>query len=187
MTAQLSTSQVRHAWFVEFHFLSETSRVWTGFRNITQGGYDWTPVGPRGVVESIEDPLGEQAPSLSLRMSGVDTTILALALAQTSEVRGQLVFIYDLYFDEDWQPIGSLETYAVARMDTLRITKSLNGDGSYDRVLEVPAEYLLTTGANPPYGRYSAADQTQRHPGQTDLYFEFMGQNQNKRIRWPDY
>lgn len=187
MTAQLTTQQVRHAWFVEFHFVTVTTRVWTGFRYIEVSGNVWAPVGPAGVVEQIEDPIADQAPSLSLRMSGVDTETLALAMSETDEVRGQMVFIYDLYFDADWQPIGTLETYAVAKMDTVRVSKTRNADGSYDRIVEVPAEYLLTTGANPPFGRYSGADQQARHPGITDLYFEFMGQNQNKRARWPDY
>lgn len=187
LTDQLSTTRVRHAWFVEFRFLTTTTRVWTGFRYITVGGYTWAPVGPRGVVDQIEDPLTDQAPSLALRMSGADSDTLALALSETNEVRGQMVFIYDLYFDVDWQPIASLEAYAVARMDTIRVKKIINADGSSDHVLEVPAEFLLTAGANPPYGRYSAADQTARHPGQTDLYFEFMGQNQSKVLRWPNY
>lgn len=187
MTDQTLTQQVRHAWFVEFHFVSGTTRVWTGFRYISVNGLIWAPVGPRGVVDQIEDPIGDQAPSLSLRMSGVDTAAIASALAQTNELRGRMVFIYDLYFNADWQPIDALETYGIARMDTVRVSKSQNPDGSYDRVIEVPAEYLLTTGSNPPNGRYSSSDQQARHPGQTDRYFEFLGSLQNKRLRWPDF
>lgn len=187
MTAQTLTQQVRHAWFVEFHFVSETKRVWSGYRYLEINGQVWAPVGPRGVVDQIEDPIGDQAPSLSLRMSGVDADTVAIALSETNELRGRMVFVYDLYFDADWQPIDTLETYAIAKMDTVRVGKSQNPDGSYDRVIEVPAEYLLTTGANPPNGRYSSSDQQARYPGQTDLYFEFMGQNQNRRLRWPDF
>lgn len=187
MTVSPGDSPLRHAWFAEFHFKSSTARVWTGYRNISLNGHTWSPVGPNGAVDTIEDPIAGSAPALDIRMSGVDSAALATALAGTDEIRGQLVFIYDQYFDAAWQPTGSFAPYAMVRMDTVKVSRSENADGSWDRMITIPSEYLLTAGPNPPSGRYSNADQFQRHPGVTDHYFEFMGQNQNKRIRWPTF
>lgn len=185
--AYLSGATVRHAYFVEFRFTSSTERVWNGFRNIDLGGHIWTPVGPSGTVGNIEDPISNSAPGLSLSLSGVDTDILTAVLAATNEVRGRLVFIYDTFFDEDWQPLEPLSAYAMARMDTVKVSRQAADDGSWNRVISIPAEYLLTTGANPPAGRYSSADQQARFPEANDRYFEFMAQNQNKRMRWPTF
>lgn len=185
--AYLSGATVRHPYFVEFRFLSSTERVWNGFRYIEVGGYTWTPVGPTATVAAIEDPISGSAPGLNLSLSGVDTELLAMALASTDEVRGRLVFVYDAFFDEDWQILEPLSVYAMAKMDTVKVSRQGAEDGSWNRVISIPAEHLLTTGANPPAGRYSSGDQQARFPGEDDRYFEFMGQNQNKRLRWPTF
>ncbi len=185
--AYLAGATVRHPYFVEFRFLSSTERVWNGFRYIETGGYTWTPVGPTATVNTIEDPISNSAAGLTLSLSGVDTELLATVLAATDEVRGRLVFIYDAFFDEDWQILEPMGVYAMARMDTVKVSRQAAGDGSWNRVISIPAEHLLTTGANPPAGRYSSADQQTRFPTANDRYFEYIAQNQNKRLRWPTF
>lgn len=178
--------RVRHGFFVAFFFESETVRVWNGFRNIHLGGFDWAPVGPAATVSQIEDPISDSVPQLMLSVSGVSSDLLALALSEADQVRGRLVFIYDQYFDVDWQPVGTFENYAVARMDNIKVSRQHNGDG-WDRVIQIPSEFLLVNGPNPVAGRYTAADQQIRFPGQTDNYFDFISALQNKLIRWPTF
>ncbi len=182
---------LRHAFLVKFAFLSGAYYVWQGFRPLPAGGQLWQPVGPLATVDTVEDLVSDTATSILFKVSGVDPTLLALALSETDQVRGQMAFIYDLYFDEDWQPIGIPESYAMVRMDVIKITKKKNPDGSSDQVIEIPSEHFLTNGPNPVAGRYSTADQNQRlsviSPTPTDLYFEFMSQNQNRIQRWPTF
>lgn len=188
--AYMSGRDVRHAWFVYFAFKSSSYRVWNGFRNIDIEGNTWSPVGPKATVEQIEDPISDSVPSIVLKVSGVDADLLAAALASTDEIRGRLAFIYDHFFDEDWQPLGDLASYATVRMDTIKVIRKPNEDGSADQTIELTCEHFLTQGPYPPYGRYTSADQAARYPvspyGQ-DKYFDFMPQNQNRRQRWPTF
>lgn len=182
----LSGETVRRGVFVEFRFASETKRVWNGFRNIEIGGYLWEPVGPNATVDQIEDPITDQVPSIELRVSGVEADLLAIALSEADQVRGRLAFIYDTYFDPDWQPLLPLENYATVRMDNVKVSKKPDGQGGTDRVISIEAQHLMTAGASAPAGRYSVADQETRHPGD-GKYFEFIPALQNKVIRWPTY
>lgn len=180
--------RINHAFFVEFNFLTATKRVWQGFRRIEVDGRMWEPVGPLATVEQIEEPIADMVPSITLSVSGVSAELLALALSETNEIQGRLATIYDQYFTDDFQPYGSFEVFNMVRMDTLKIKKSRNAqDGSYTAVIEISAEQFLTNGPNPPYGRYSSADQWAREGNNNDLYFEYMADNQNRRQRWPTF
>lgn len=178
---------IRHAFFCKFEFLSGPYYVWTGFRNLSASGIIWRPTGPMATVGTIEDAVSDSAPAVILTVSGVDTALLALALSETDQVRGQLAFIYDMFFDENWQPDGAMENYAVVRMDTLKIKKQKNQDESWTQVIEITGENFLTNGPCPPYGRYSNADQWAREGNNNDLYFQYMAINQNQRQRWPTF
>ena len=181
---------LNHAFFVKFNFLSGSYYVWNGFRNLKIDGQLWQPVGPSATIQQIEDPVSDSIQPIILTVSGVDAGLLAKALSETNEIRGQLAFIYDMYFDKDEQPIGVMEAYAMVRMDTLKIRRQADGE-SWVQVIEISSEHFLTNGPNPPAGRYSSADQAQRlsvlSPTPTDLYFEFMSQNQNRVQRWPTF
>lgn len=177
---------LNHAFFVRFDFLSSTYRVWNGYRRLLLGGFTWDPVGPFATVQQIEDPVSDSIQPIILSVSGVDQGLLAKALSEDNEINGRMTFIYDCYFDKDSQPIGSLETYAVTRMDTLHIKRQMDGE-SWTQVIEISSEHFLTNGPNPPAGRYSSADQAMRYPGVTDLYFDYMSQNQNRVQRWPTF
>lgn len=180
---------VRHAFLVMFDFLSGPVYVWQGFRPLVVDGITWNAVGPLATVGQVEDAISDNAPTITLRISGVSASLIAKALEESSEVRGQLAYIYDIFFDDDWQPTGSPSVYAVVRMDTVKISNNRNPDGSRDQAIEVACEHFLTNGPNPPFGRYSSADQSARH-GDTsppDLYFQYMAINQNRRQRWPTF
>lgn len=181
------TGTLRHAFFVKFDFGSGPYYVWQGYRPIRIGGIRWEPVGPNATVQQVEDAVSDNVPSITLSVSGVDASLLSLALSETDEIRLRLAYIFDQYFDENWQPTGSMASYAVIRMDTLKITNTANQDGSRDQVIAITGEHFLTNGPCPPAGRYSSADQWTRMGNNSDLYFEYMAINQNRRQRWPTY
>lgn len=185
----VSANPLRHAWFVLFDFASGPMRVWNGFRNIEIGGFVWSPVGPQATIDQIEDPVADTVPSIVMRVSGVDATLLADALAGATEIQGRLAFIFDCFFDASWQPITTLESYSLVRMDTIKIKREQSGDADkhWEQTIELTCENFLTQGPYPPYGRYTTADQVNRFPGVTDLYFEYMPANQNRRLRWPTF
>jgi predicted nucleic-acid-binding protein len=181
------SGRVNHAFFVQLNFVSKTVYVWQGFRNIVVSGRTWQPVGPQATIDQAQDAIGDVVPAITLKVSGVDSSLLALALSESNEVQGRLAQIYDQYFDNDWQPFGDFSVFNVVRMDTLKITKRRNQDGTYDQVIAINSEQFLTNGPNPPYGRYSSTDQWARQGNTNDLYFEYMAINQNRRQRWPTY
>lgn len=178
----------RHAFFVQFNFTSGPEYVWQGFRPLTIGGNTWKPVGPQATVDEVSDPVGDNVPGITFMVSGVDSATLAAALSSSDEIRGQLAFIYDLFFDDNWKPVGDFAVFAVARMDTIKISNQpANKDGSRDQVISISAENYLTNGPYAPNGRYSNADQWARQGNDNDLYFQYMAINQNRRQRWPNY
>lgn len=183
----ISGIAVRLAWFVDFAFTSGHTRVWNGYRNIHLSGQDWLPLGPENAVVQIEDMVGDSVPAVTLKLAGVTSDQIQLAVSESDEVRGQLCFIYNQAFDQNWQPWGDFAPYTVLRMDNLKISRSIQGDGSFIRQIEITGESALTTGANPPAGRYSSLDQAMRHPSTTDKYFDYMSANQQKRITWPNF
>jgi hypothetical protein len=178
---------LRHAFLVQFNFASGTMYVWNGFRPLPIGDIIWQPVGPNGVVEQIEDVISDNVAPIVLKISGVDEQLLAKALAETNEVKNQLATIYDIFLDENWQPIGDPATYAVVRMDTLKITRKRVSDDSWECSIAISCENYLTNGPCPPYGRYTSADQWARLGNNNDLYFNYMPLLQNQRIRWPSF
>ncbi len=175
---------LNHAFFVKFDFLSGPYYVWNGFRYLDLAGHIWSPVGPKATITQIEDPVSDSIQPIMLSVSGVDPGLLALALSETNQIRGRLAFISDCYFDNEEQPIGVPEPYSMTRMDTLKIRRQADGE-SWQQVIEISSEHFLTNGPNPVAGRYSSADQAQRYPLETDLYFDYMSQNQNRVQRWP--
>lgn len=180
--------RVNHAYFVQFNFASVTKYVWQGFRKIPVGGRLWEPVGPLATIDQIEDAVSDTVPIITMMVSGVSAELLAIALAESGEVQGRLAYIFDQYFDDDWQPIGDLAFFDVVRMDTIKIVKKRDSEsGSYTQVIEIASEQFLTNGPNPAYGRYSSADQWAREGNTNDLYFEYMAINQNRRQRWPTF
>jgi len=180
-------SRLNHAFFAKLDFLSGPAYVWQGFRKIEVAGQVWLPVGPKATVEQIDDPVGDNVPGISFKVSGVDTSTLAAALGEADEIQNRLATVYDQFFDKDLQPTGSLKVFAVARMDSIKVSRQQNSDGSYDQVITVSAENFLTNGPYPSYGRYSSEDQWARLGNNADLYFQFMMINQNRRQRWPTY
>lgn len=178
---------VRHGFFVAFFFQSETVRIWNGYRNIMLAGQTWQPAGPKATVTTLEDPISDSAPQVALQVSGVDEGLLAIALSESDQVRGRMAFIYDQYFDVDWNPVGSFENYAVVMMDNIIVTKQRAADDSWERVIKVPSEYLLVNGPSPVGSRYSPADQALRYPDVQDNYFNYIPSLQNKLLRWPTF
>lgn len=189
--ASYSDNPLRHAWFVKFNFLSGPYYVWQGFRPLIIDGTTWQAVGPRGVVEQIEDAVADRVPQIILSVSGVDGDLLAKALASSSEIRGQLAFVYDGFFDGNWQLEGGLAVYAIVRMDTIKVSKSRQaeeeGRVSWIQTIVISCENYLTNGPCPPFGRYSSEDQWARQGNTDDLYFQYMAINQNRRQRWPTF
>lgn len=181
--------RANHAFFVLFRFGNGDARVWTGFRNIELAGFVWRPVGPRATLSQIDDAVSDTVPQITLSCSGADDQTLAAALS-SDYIRGHLAFIFDQFFDNDWQPVGDFNPYATVRMDTVKVRRKRNEDGSWDQIISIACEHWLTQGPYPPYGRYTSQDQNARYPTSPsggDKYFDYMPQNQNRIQRWPTF
>lgn len=187
--ALLSASTVRLATLVDFEFDSITHRVWNGAGRLIAGGQEYVGLGLGGGLAGIEGLIYSPTPEskqVTLSLSGVDESLLALALAETDQTEGRLCIISFQLFDASWQPIGSPMEPFFGIMQKPKVTRSpLDKDGGGQQVIQLPVENLFFGRSRPAAGRYTDRDQNLRYPG--DRFFAYVGSLVSKVITWPDF
>lgn len=167
IASYLQGRRIRFAILVEFQFLSETVRVWSGFGQlITQDLRVWSGLGELGSVEGLSQPIGIVAPQATFRASGVSQEILSKAIqADPSEHFQRPVTVLLQFFTEEWQTLDL--PYAVSQwsMDRPSVERTRGEDGEWVRSVTIPAESVFYGRARPAYGYWSDRDQQARFPG----------------------
>ncbi|MGQ0445941.1 MAG: hypothetical protein ACT4O2_12655 [Beijerinckiaceae bacterium] len=105
--AQLAGREVRGALLVRFDFASQSIWLWPGHGMLNAGGALWSGAGELGKIEGLESPLRGIAPVVTFTLSGVDPYLIAEAIGNPAEYRGQLVTVFLQFFDADWAPLDS--------------------------------------------------------------------------------
>lgn len=165
---ELEKAVTRIAYFIEFQFLTATSRVCSLGQTVTWGGYDWLGFGSVGSISPIDESQGTAASSLTFTLNIAQLELLSIATGNTNEYRGRNAVLYFCPLDENFRLVGTPVRCWGGKMDTM--TAGIQGQreestGSISLKCETSA-YGLKRKSNL---RLNAAQQTQRYPADTGL------------------
>lgn len=156
---------VRAARLVQLEFTSETKYLHQGFGPLrTADGKIWSGLGELGQISDIDRAVvaGGGAPTLSL--SGVNSDLIANALAASSEVKGQPALIFDQHFDENWNLLDAPFAVYSGLMDRMTIQ-----DQGATATINVSLVTVLYNRRRPAFGYLNDASQRRLHPGDNGL------------------
>jgi hypothetical protein len=165
--AKLAGQRVAVAAAVKMELASETPFLWLGNGKIrTNDGQEWEGLGRLGGLDGLE--FGAIAPTqqITMKLSGLDSSLAADARDQYAQMRGRRVSVYALVGDESsGKPLDLPYLVMLATID--RATLQRSGDAW---VLEVTAEPLFASKHVPALNLVTNSDQANRYPG--DKIFE---------------
>ena len=173
--AAASERVVRPLLFAELDFASETLRLTTAPYDIGWGGNSWQGIGHFGGVEAVEEGVELQAYRLRLRLNGIPTALISIALGEAYQ--GRAATLYLGFLNEGHQLIDTPDRLFAGRMDAMTITAGETGSIALD------VESRLADWERARIRRYNNADQQQRYPNDEGL--EFAEQMAVKEIVWP--
>ena len=152
---------------IKMELASETAFLWLGDGKIrSNDGQEWEGSGRAGGIDGLEFGAIAATQPITMKLSGLDTSLAAAAREQYTQMRGRRVSAYVLVGNESsGQPIDMPYLTMLATID--RATLQRSGD---TWVLEVTAEPLFTSKHVPALNLVTNADQVNRFPG--DKIFE---------------
>lgn len=159
---------------VKLEFDSGTLKFWTGYGNKTIGSDTYTGTGNLLQISEVEETSDLSARGATLRLNGIDNTIITYAL--TEDYQGRLVTIY--------LGIGT-ETVEVFSgfMDQMKVTDS--GDSS---TIELTVESRLIGLERPSNRRYTEESHQSVRASKSlsgdDSIFRWVTKLQDKQIVW---
>lgn len=184
---QLDGEVVRVSRLVELGFKSGVQRYWPGEFTLVAGGKGWRPTIGLGQITGLSQAIDGEAPELKLSLSGVDETFAEKALGSVDDYYGRVVSIYWQFFDEGWQPIGSLVPITWALMRSFVIDRKSTDQG-FIRIATLTAETPFAGRARAPNGQLTDTDQKARHPKPVpDRMCERVAGLEARQIIWPRF
>lgn len=160
--------------FLQMEFDSGTSRVTNNAFDIDWNGYTWTGVGVLGSIEPVQEGADLQAFGLALKLSGIPTAQLAIALDE--DYQGRAATIWAAPLDSEHRIIVDPVIVFKGRMDTMPIAMGKTGE------ITLNLESRLVDWERARVRRYNDADQQAEYPG--DLGLQFVEQMVEKQLIW---
>lgn len=172
-TASIS-AVFRAAYFVELAWPSGTVRVWTGLSTIDWGGHTWTGAGNIGSIGTVSESTDGRANTLELKLSGIPSGDVALALANDFQGRDAKIYLGAL--DAAGALVSDPQIIFAGFMDYTVIAD----DGVTASISLMCAKEMSRRRAMP--RRYTHEDQQIDQPG--DMFFEFLAGNSAQDFAW---
>ncbi len=172
--AAFGASPVRYLEFYELDFASGYLRVSNASHDIDWNGITWAGWGRVGGRTVMEESGGFSAPQVTLTLSGVDTSIPAIALGEQYRNRPARIWVAPL--DVDGTVLADPAGPWLYRMDSMPM--SLGETASVAVTLSTREEDWDRA----PGGRYNHQDQQARFPG--DRLLEYLDQQLNLTLNW---
>ena len=173
--AAIQSGILRPALFVEAHFTSGPIYVWSGIGPIAWNGQTWTGVGSLGSVSTIEEGTTVAAKGITLRLSGIDASLLTGILLEFQV--GLPVIVSFGLFDDSGALIPDPVCCFAGQMDQ----PTLDVDGT-TATIAINCENRLVEMNVAVDRRYTNEDQQLDHPGDRGL--EFVNSIQEAQIYW---
>lgn len=173
---RLARPHVARAWFAELDLPSGLARLHNGVGRVSVGGYEWLgvtdPLGGRMVaVTGVEEPVFGQAAAVMITLTGANKAFLQSVHATARQIEGRDASIYWAAFDGETQQILIEPKLLFPRGKMTAPAIQWTGIGV--RLVTLTIESIWSAKNFAPGGRWNAADQKRRYPG--DRGGEFIG------------
>lgn len=149
--------------------------LWTGYGSVTFGGDMYIGVGDFGGVDNIEESMDIRASGMTVSLSGIPSSLVAIALSEPYQTRPATIFLAALNLSS-----GALiaDPYPWSgRMDVMSIEE---GPDTAKISLTIESNLIELTRAKE--RRYTHEDQQIDFPG--DLGLEYVAGIQEKPLNW---
>lgn len=163
------------AFLAEFEFASGDVYFTNSPTTVTWSGKTYIGLGNLTQVEEIKESVDLQAIGLKFVLSGANTTIANIALAE--HVQGKLAFLY-VAFMNDGLIIADPVLEFAGRVDNMVVTET---EGSTS--IQLAVESRMADWARPNVRRFNQADHQKDYSG--DKFFSFLENSVEKEIIWP--
>jgi hypothetical protein len=171
--AALEAEEVRPFYAAQLDLDQGPLRLWTGYGDITIDGNTFTGAGNLLGFSGFEEVNDLSAKSISITLSGLDQTVLSLALTEPIANRKVRVFFGAEASDGTRHAIEIF----TGRANTI----PFEDDGETGRVeLSVDSKLVRLNEAS--NRRYTQGSHQARHPN--DTFFSFVADLQDKEIAW---
>lgn len=175
MVTEITGTQLKPALLLYLDFPSGAVRFWEGIGDLSWDSQTWTGAGSMGSVDFATESTGVQAHGAVFSLSGIDPSLIALALGD--KVRGREAVLYLAALDGAGAVIADPVEIFSGRMDHMTITESEDAAS-----INVHCESYLIDISRASEWRYSHEHQRQLFPG--DVGFEFAATTVDQDIHW---
>lgn len=161
--------------FVEVDTAAGNVYVWSGYGNIIWNGETWIGAGDLMGVSGISEVASVQASGTALTLSGVDLSLVSLALQSMQRYLPAKVWVGAM--DANFNIIADPYLLLNGRVDSAKIVAT-----GRSAMITVTAESRLISLRLPKWRRYTNLDQQIEHP--TDQGFSFVDTIQDATINF---
>ena len=160
--------------FAQLNFDSGVTRVTNNAYDLPWNGQTWIGTGKLGSIEPVQEGADLQAYNLTMRLSGVPTDSIAIALDE--HYQGRACTVWAAPLDSDLKVIEDPIVVFSGRIDDMPIKLGEQA------TIELRAQSYLADWQRARVRRYNDADQRFEYP--SDLGFQFVEQMVEKEIIW---
>lgn len=175
LSAEINSTELKPFYAVEFLFDSGDVRFWTGIGEITANSEIWSGAGSVMSISDSKEGIDLSADGLTIVLSGLDSSIVAIAL--TENYRGRTCKVYMGALNATNQPVSDLYQVFAGRMDTMNIQE----DGTTASI-SITVENVLIDLDRARARKYTDEEQKKRYPGDNSL--ETVAGLQDRQILW---
>jgi len=176
----LKDDVVRPVTFAKLDFSSSTLYMHDSIGTFTWGGNDWLGVGDFGSVSAIEEGTDISPYSITLTLSGLDSTIADIGSAGTEDYYLRDVDIYLGLLDEDESLIEDPNPIWSGFMDVMTLVTGTQGNNSITLTCESELA-KINRSADLKYTHVQ-----QQRVNSNDLFFEYLHEIEGVKILWKD-
>jgi len=166
---------VRPIFLVRMVFDSSQLNIWSGVGNLSFDSVTYTGLGDLLSISDIKETSDISATGINVSLSGVKTSLIAIAKNQ--DYQGRELTVRLGAFNETGSLIADPVIIFSGFMDTMTIAEA----GTYSTI-SIAVENKLVAFERSKVRRYTAEDQKIDHP--TDKGFEFVTSIVQKQIIW---
>ncbi len=166
---------------VEIHFSTGIERLWIdGLGTLSVDGFNYSGMGELVSIGEVTIGHNDMATQMSLVVSGVDATFIALA-RQSEDIRGFNVTLWGVFLSESFLPVSSRLFIAERILDV----PTYSGVGPSQRGMSIPGETIWTHRDKAPNQFFSDVNQLARFPGDRGLE-RLPVYTGDYRVIWPN-
>ena len=175
ITNRLGADQQILFFAVKAEFDTDTIRLWTGIDDITVDGETYTGAGSLLAVGDIEDTMEVKSTNCTFTLSGMDKTVLDLALSE--DIQNRKITLLMGYLSGGGNVSAGEIVLFSGRMTNLTISDETNG-----MTVAINAENRLVDLNRPCNLRYT--QQSQQIISSGDTGFKYVMAIQDKPVEW---